>query len=130
MTRNFLDLTFRLARFGAALSLATTVVGLLTPSSQLPEDLPPDFLLHAMGFGVPTLLAVFAARNGRGLINAVTIITLVALASEAAQALVPGRTVSALDFVADLLGIALGACLGRMAQLLVFAIADVPRGQS
>ncbi len=130
MTRKLSDLAFRLARFGAVLSLAATVIALLLPSSRLPEDLPPDFALHMVGFGVPALLAAFAARNGRGLLNAIAIITLVALASEAAQALVPGRTVSALDLVANALGIALGAWLGRMAQMLLLAIVEVPRGQS
>ncbi|HXV22792.1 MAG TPA: VanZ family protein [Alphaproteobacteria bacterium] len=130
MTRKLLDLAVRFARFGAVLSLAATVTAMLVPGQDLPEDLPPDLALHAVGFGVPALLAVFAARKGHGPLIAVTLIAVAAVASEVAQALVPGRTVSALDIGADLLGIALGALFGRMLRLLLLAIAEAPRGQS
>ena len=130
MTRSVVDLAFRLARFGAALSLAATVAGMLVPGEDLPNHLPPDLMLHLVGFGVPALLAAFAARRGRGLAKALAIIALAGVASELAQALVPGRTVSALDLAADAVGIALGACLGWALQRLLLGLVVAPTGQS
>jgi VanZ family protein len=130
MTRRVLEILFLLARLGAAASLAVTLVGMLVPSTSLPQHLPSDLLLHAVGFGVPALLACFAARGGRSLFHAVAIVALAALASEAAQSLVPGRTVSALDLAADAVGIGCGASLGRLARLLLLELAGPRRVQS
>lgn len=116
-------LLFRIARIGAALSLALTVAGMLTPVSETSEELAPDLLLHAIGFGLPALLAAFATRERRGLMTALAVIAAAALASEAAQTLVPGRTVSALDLAADAVGIAIGAALGRVAQSVLLGLA-------
>jgi VanZ family protein len=130
MSRRALEMLLRLARLGAAVSLTATVAGMLVPGHSLPQEMPPDLLLHFLGFGVPALLASLASRGGRSLFHAIAIVALAALASEAAQWLVPGRTVSALDLAADAVGIACGVCLGRMAQLLLFGLGGAPRPQS
>ena len=133
MSRRALEMLLRLARLGAAVSLTATVAGMLVPGHSLPQEMPPDLLLHFLGFGVPAMLASLASRGGRGgwsLFHAIAIVALAALASEAAQWLVPGRTVSALDLAADAAGIACGVCLGRMAQLLLFGLGGAPRPQS
>jgi len=106
------ELAVRLARWAAILSLTVTVIGVLLPGEDLPGNLPPDYYLHAIGFGVPALCAAFAARNRRSAIAAATAIALVALASELAQYFVPGRTVSAHDMAANLFGIAAGSTIG------------------
>jgi VanZ family protein len=129
VTPRTLELLLRLARLGAALSLAVTVVGMLTPAEDLPQNLPPDLLLHVLGFGVPSLLAALAARSGRALRVDLAIVVFAAVAAEIAQAWVPGRSVSALDLVADAVGIAAGTCLGRLAHALLLG-AMAPRRQS
>lgn len=118
-----IGLLFHIARIGAALSLALTVAGTLTPATEPSEELVPDLLLHAIGFGLPALLAAFATRDRRGLMTALAVIATAALASEAAQSLVPGRIVSTLDLAADAVGIAVGAGLGRVAQSLLLGLA-------
>jgi VanZ family protein len=130
MTSSLLELSFKLARIGAALSLAVTVAGTLTPAEDLPPGLPPDVMLHIVGFGVPTLLAAISSRRGRGFLRAVAIIALAAVASELAQVLIPGRTVSVLDLAANLVGMALGAALGWALQRLFLSLAVAPSGQS
>ena len=130
MTSSLLELSFKLARIGAALSLAVTVAGTLTPAEDLPPGLPADMLLHIVGFGVPTLLAAFSSRRGRGLLRAVAIIALAAVASELAQAFIPGRTVSVFDLAANLAGMALGAAIGWALQRLFLGLAVAPSGQS
>src|SRR5437867_752889 len=91
VTRRLFELGVQVARFGATLSLAITVVGVLLPGPDLPEHLPPDYLLHGFGFGAPALLAAFAARNRRNVSAAAIAIVLIALASELGQYFVPGR---------------------------------------
>ena len=130
MTRRVTEIFFLLARLGAAVSLAVTLVGMLVPGPSLPQQLPSDLLLHAVGFGLPALLASFAARGGRSLFHAVAIVALAALVGEAAQSLVPGRTVSALDLAADAVGIGCGASLGWIARLLLLEMAGIRRVQS
>jgi VanZ family protein len=124
-----MDRLFRLGWFGAALSLAVTLWGMLIPAASLP-DLPSDKLLHVIGFGAPTLLAAFASRAPRGLRNALMVIALAAIAGEAAQALVPGRTVSLMDLVADAVGMGIGMWLGRTLQHLFMRLAGPPPAQS
>jgi hypothetical protein len=126
MTRRTFESLLLLARLGAAASLTLTVAGMLVPGSSLPQEMPSDLLLHAVGFGLPALFACFAAPGGRSLLAPVSIIALAAVASEAAQWLVPGRAVSALDLAADAVGIGCGASLGRLARLLLSEIAGVP----
>ena len=116
---------FHLARLGAALSLALTFWGLLIPAASLP-DLPPDKLLHVVGFGAPAFFAAFASRGPRSLRNAFLIIAAAAVAGEAAQAFVPGRTVSLADLAADGVGIALGLWLGRRLQRVFVRLAGAP----
>jgi len=131
MTRSLFDRARRLARIGAVGTLATTVAGMLVPGSDLPENLPPDLMLHAVGFGVPALFAAFAARSGRGIASGAAVIAFAALVSEGAQALVPGRTVSALDLAANGVGIGIGASFGWVIQLgLLRLLPAAPRGQS
>jgi hypothetical protein len=130
MSRRVVEILFLLARVGAAVSLALTVAGMLVPAPSLPQQLPSDLLLHALGFGLPALLAAFASRGGRSLFHAVAIVTLAALAGEAAQALVPGRTPSALDLAADAVGIGCGASFGWLARLLLLEMAGARRAQS
>ncbi|MDF2764193.1 MAG: VanZ like family [Rhodospirillales bacterium] len=130
MSPRSLEMLLRLARLGAAVSLTATVAGMLVPGHSLPQEMPPDLLLHFLGFGVPAMFASLASRGGRSLFHAIAIVALAALVSEAAQWLVPGRTVSVLDLAADAVGIACGVCLGRMAQLLLLGLAGAPRLQS
>ena len=115
-----LELLLRLARLGAAFTLAVTVTGMLIPARYLPQDLPPDLVLHSAGFALPSLLAAFAARSGRALCLDLAIIAIAAVAAEIAQEWVPGRSVSAIDLAADAVGIAAAACLGRVAHALLF----------
>jgi VanZ family protein len=61
---------------------------------------------------VPALFAAFAARNRWNVTAAAITIALVALASELAQYFVPGRTVSAHDMAANLIGVAAGSMIG------------------
>ena len=127
MTRRLLELAVRLARYGAVLSLTVTVIGVLLPGAALPRDLPPDTLLHAAGFGVPALLAAFAARSGRSLLNAGVAIALVATASEFAQAFVPDRIVSVHDLASNAVGIAIGCGIGWLAQMALFGLISAAR---
>jgi hypothetical protein len=130
MTRGALEVVSKLARVGSAVSLAITVAGTLLPGEDLPQDLPPDLMLHFGGFGVPALLGAFAARSGRGLAATLVIFVFAGAASELAQTFIPGRTVSALDFAANAVGILLGACLGWGLQRLLLATFVAPRSQS
>ena len=130
MTRGALALVSKLASAGSAVSLAITVAGTLLPGEDLPQDLPPDLMLHFVGFGVPALLGAFAARSGRGLAAALAIIVFAGAASELAQAFIPGRTVSFLDFAANAVGILMGAGLGWGLQRLLLGTLVAPRSQS
>lgn len=127
MTRRLLELAIRLARYGAVLLLTVTVIGVLLPGSDLPENLPPDYLLHATGFGAPALLAAFAARSRRSVVGAAVVIAIVALASESAQAIVPGRTVSAHDLGANAVGIAIGSSIGWLVHMALFGLIPATR---
>lgn len=75
-----------------------------------------DKLVHGTLFGV---LAALAARSTRGLalrrpaLAVFTAATLYAMVLEAAQHWVPDRRADTLDFLADLVGIALGLWLTR-----------------
>ena len=60
--------------------------------------------------------------------NAFWMILLAAVAGEAAQAFVPGRTVSLLDLAANAAGIALGLWLGRTLQRFFVRLAGAPPG--
>ena len=119
MTRRVFELAVRLARWAAILSLAITVIGVLLPGSDLPENLPPDYYLHGIGFGVPALLAAFAARNRRNVSAVAITIILIALASELAQYFVPGRDVSAHDMAANAIGVVAGSTLGLLIHSLL-----------
>ena len=110
------------------LTLAITVIGVLLPGPDLPEHLPPDYLLHGFGFGVPALLAAFAARNRRNVGTVAVAIALIALASELAQHFVPGRTVSAHDMAANAIGIAIGSTIGLLTYNLVAGLMPATRG--
>ena len=127
MSAKALEILFGIVRFGAAAALALSLAGMLAPGASLPELLPSDVILHALGFGVPTMLACFAA------IEAIALIALAGCVGELAQGLVPSRTVSALDLVANLVGIGCGAWLGRLARAAVLEMArllSAPRAQS
>ena len=129
--RSLFDRAVDWARIGAVVTLAITLAGMLVPGSDLPRDLPPDLLLHALGFGLPALLAAFAAGGRRGLASGAAVIACVALASEPAQALVPGRTVSGLDLAGDAVGIGIGTSLGWLIRLgLLWLFRAASRGQS
>jgi VanZ family protein len=95
-------------------SLTITVIGVLLPGEDLPGDLPPDYYLHIAGFGVPALFAAFSGRNRWNVTAAAITIALIALASELAQHFVPGRTVSAHDIAANVIGVAGGSMLGLL----------------
>jgi VanZ like family len=118
VTRRLFEVAVRLARWAAILSLTITVIGVLLPASDLPENLPPDYYLHGIGFGVPALLAAFAAQNRRNVTAVAITIMLIALASELAQYFVPGRDVSAHDMAANAIGVAIGSTVG----LAIFSV--------
>jgi len=111
VTPRLFEFAVRAASWAAILLLILTVIGVLLPKSDLPPNLPPDYLLHGFGFGGPALLAAFAARNRRNASAAAITITLVALASELAQYFVPGRDVSMHDMAANVIGIAAGSSI-------------------
>jgi VanZ family protein len=110
---------FLLARLGAAAALTLSVAGTLAPGSSLPQLLPSDLLLHAIGFGVPTMLACFAAGGRAGRIEAIALIAIAGFIGELAQGFVPGRTVSGTDLVANGVGIGCGAWLGWLARTVL-----------
>ncbi len=131
MTRSLFDLAGYLARLGAVAMLATTVAAMLIPGPYLPRHLPPGLLLHAIGFGAPALLAAFASRSTRENAGSAATIVAVALATEIAQALVPGRSVSGVDLAANAIGIGIGAPLGWVIHLgLLRRLRAAPGGQS
>jgi hypothetical protein len=133
MSAKALEILFGIVRFGAAAALALSLAGMLAPGASLPELLPSDVILHAVGFGVPTMLACFAAGRREVSIEAIALIALAGCVGELAQGLVPSRTVSALDLVANLVGIGCGAWLGRLARAAVLEMArllSAPRAQS
>lgn len=118
--------------YGATLAWAGLTAGaLLLPTANLTHWMPGvpwvrlalvfagwglDKLVHGALFGV---LAALAARSARGLalrrpaLAVFTVATLYAVALEAAQHWVPDRRADALDFLADLAGIALGLWFTR-----------------
>lgn len=106
----------RLACCAAAVSLMAVCIGTLLPGEDLPANLPPDILLHSLGFGTPTLFAVFAASSRRQVLLVVVSIAITAFATEMLQHFVPGRTVSLHDLLANAAGIAIGGGLGRLVR--------------
>ena len=114
---------------GSLVSLMVVIIGLLTPAEDLPRNMPSDLLLHAVGFGVPTLMAAFASWTRRGLVLATLAIAAVALFTELAQFIVPGRDASVHDGVADAIGIAIGCSIGKLLQGLLLAPVQSHRGQ-
>lgn len=109
------------------------VIGLLAPAVPLPASLPSwlpwprgaeqpsylDKLIHAVLFLVETrLLAIpgVVAAGGRALRRAIAIALVLAAATELLQAPIPTRSADLGDFLANLLGIAVGAYLGRGGQ--------------
>jgi uncharacterized membrane protein YoaK (UPF0700 family) len=127
VTRRLFELALRVAPWAALLSLAITVIGVLLPGSDLPENLPPDYYLHGIGFGVPALLAAFAARNRRNVTTVVISILLVALASELAQYFVPGRDLSAHDMAANAVGVLAGSTMGSLIHSVLSGLATQVR---
>jgi hypothetical protein len=116
MSVKALDTLFFLARLGAAAALTLFLAGMLAPVTSLPPLLPSDLLLHAVGSGAPTILACFAATSRAGRVEAVALIAVAGLIAELAQGMVPCRTVSALDLMANAVGIGCGAWLGWLSR--------------
>lgn len=95
----------------------------LSSRSHLPVPLPPipgsDKIAHACWFFLLGLLLWRAAREGEGFTRRRTAIVLVAgalvwgISDEAHQHFVPGRSVEALDVVADVTGATLAALLAE-----------------
>ena len=114
MTRKLFERAVHLAGW-AALSLADNYRNrCVAPWLGSAGQSSPDYYLHGIGFGVPALLAAFAARNRRNVIAVAITIILIALASELAQYFVPGRTVSAHDLAANAIGVAAGVTMGLL----------------
>jgi len=111
-----IDRRYRLAGGLAAISLVVTVIGTLLPGQDLPPDLPPDTFLHAMGFGIPTLLTAFAVSTRRRMLALVLAIAAVAVSTELLQEFVPDRDASLHDVAANAFGIVVGCVLGRLAR--------------
>jgi len=107
-----IDRLYRLAGGLAAISLVVTVIGTLLPGQDLPPDLPPDTFLHAMGFGIPTLLTAFAVSTRRRMLALVLAIAVVAVSTELLQNFVPDRDASLHDVAANAFGIVVGCVLG------------------
>jgi VanZ family protein len=119
ISRERADRLYRLAYAVAATSLLVTCIGTLLPGKDLPPNLPPDTLLHSVGFGVPTLLAAFAASGRRRLLILVLGIAATATSMELLQYFVPDRTVELHDLASNALGITVGCALGRLARAAV-----------
>ncbi|HVG82731.1 MAG TPA: hypothetical protein VNB28_10660 [Methylomirabilota bacterium] len=133
MSAKALEILFGMVRVGAAAALALSLAGMLAPAASLPRQLPPDLILHAVGFGVPTMLACFAAARRELRIEAIVLIAAAGCVGELAQGLVPSRTVSALDLLANVVGIGCGAWLGWMGRAALLEMArllSAPRAQS
>ena len=84
-------------------------------SDWLPETLSKpgrDQVLHAIGFFILTICfrgwQGSAASPGRWIPGAVVILMLFALLHEGVQYMIPGRTLSSADFLADMIGIVVG----------------------
>jgi VanZ family protein len=116
MSKKAHDALFGIVRFAAAAALTLSVAGMLAPVDSLPQLLPSDLLLHAVGFGAPAILACFAATSRSGRVEAIALIAAAGCIAELSQAMVPGRTVSALDLMANLVGIGCGAWLGWLSR--------------
>jgi VanZ family protein len=99
----------------AVLALLLQLVVLYAPSAPgeplFPGD---DKVVHVVVFAVPVLLLLLAGAPARGV---VVVLALHAVASEVVQgALLPDRSADPLDVVADLLGVAVGWGLWRLAR--------------
>lgn len=79
-----------------------------------------DQVLHAIGFFILTLCfrgwQGSQVRAGRWIPGAVVILIFFALIHEGVQKVIPGRTLSFSDFLADLVGIAVGVAFCALLQ--------------
>ena len=105
-----------LLRWLPALLWAGTIF-FLSSRSQFPE--PPgilawDKLQHCLAYGVGGyLIARATGLRGRGTLLAIVLGSLYGASDELHQWFVPGRSSEALDWVADTLGVAIGAFIHR-----------------
>jgi len=103
----------RLAFFGGVIAV---LIGSLTPATEMPDIGVSDKIQH---FGAYAALAFTAALGwSRGPMFGVMIAGVVVAgpAIEVLQMIVPGRSASWGDVVADLVGVAIGLALARVTQ--------------
>ncbi len=100
----------------AALALAVQLVVLYAPRAPGTPLFPgSDKVVHVLVFAVPVLLLLLAGAPAR---LVVVVLGLHAVVSEVVQgAVLPDRSADALDVVADLVGVAVGWLLWRLARV-------------
>lgn len=111
--------------FQALLSVLPIVLP-LTNSSFIP-GLHMDKLLHALAFLILGSLTPLAYRKGVALAMGGALLGLLALGTEYGQQLVPWRTFSFADMIADFVGLAPGLWLGRRASNRLYAMLELAR---
>lgn len=92
-------------RLALLASVSLVAVGSLVPSQLVPAHPLKDKLLHFVGYGIVSGLAMIAIRSPRRQIIGLAMLTALGIALEFGQIFVPGRAFEVADMAANGMGV-------------------------